>query len=475
MTVWDEFKKTAGVEPVSIDGLNREALKSPPNPSAAVNANPEIEVTPEYQRVLDWLNVNAPIIFVTGKAGTGKTTLVHFLRGTFSGNTVVVAPTGVAALNVNGSTIHSFFRFPPRVVLDNDIQLIRNRQLYRKMKLLIIDEISMVRADVIDAIDLFLRRNREVNEPFGGVQLLMVGDLFQLPPVIKRSDAEALALMEYDSPYFFSAKVLKQCSMVFQELNKIYRQSDPAFISVLNQVRAADSVEQILPVLNQRHLAGNPLGDTVITLACTNRVADSINDRELGKLNSPLHTFAGEVTGKFGLGEDKLPSPINLSLKSGAQVMFTKNDSKKRWVNGTLGRVAELSANSIRVEIANAPMQKVIEVKQETWESYKYLYDDDLDRIVPTNIGSYFQYPLMLAWAVTIHKSQGKTLEKVRVDLGSGAFDYGQVYVALSRCRSLEDIHLVRPVRHNDIKCDPVIKRFYEALNRNVTGTSSAG
>ena len=371
----------------------------------------------------------------------------------------------MAALNVGGSTIHSFFRFPPRVVSDDDIKLVRDRNLYRKLNLLIIDEISMVRAEVVDAIDQFLQLNREIHEPFGGVQLLMVGDLFQLSPVNPRRESDVLKSMGYESPYFFSAKVFKRCSMAFRELTKTYRQSQEEFISVLNQVRVAESIDHVLPFLNRRHLSCEETNDAIITLACTNRVADSINDRELKKLSSPMHTFIGEVSGKFALEDEKLPSPLNLSLKVGAQVMFTKNDEKKRWVNGTLGRVVELGADAIRIEIGDESVRGTHDVWQVKWESYKYEYDAGQDKITPTSTGVYRQYPLMLAWAVTIHKSQGKTLEKIRLDLGEGAFDYGQVYVALSRCRSLEDIHLERPVRENDIKCDPVIKRFYSALN----------
>lgn len=470
MGIWDEFKKAFNVSPVSIEKLNREALKTPSEPFPSVQKTNEIEVTPEYREILDWLNAKAPIIFVTGKAGTGKTTLIRYLRANFQDNAVVVAPTGVAALHVSGATIHSFFRFPPRVVTDDDIKMVSDRKLYQKMRLLIIDEVSMVRAEIIDAIDQFLQHNREIKKPFGGVQLLMVGDLFQLPPVIKRLEYEALKLMGYESPYFFSAKILKRCAMVSKELTKMYRQSEEQFISILNRVRVAESIDDVLPALNRRCLSTDANNDhAIITLACTNRVADGINDQELNKLSTPLRTFVGEVSGKFALEDEKLPSPLNLTLKIGAQVMFTKNDEKKRWVNGTLGRVVEFDVDAIRVETGEGRFKETFDVKPVKWESFKYEYDHGQDRIKPVSAGVYRQYPLMLAWAVTIHKSQGKTLEKVRVDLGEGAFDYGQVYVALSRCRSLEDIHLAKPIRNTDIKCDPAIKRFYSALGASQT------
>ena len=465
MAIWDEFKKMFGATPVSIDQLNRAALKVPPRIQAVRPKAIEIEITPEYKQILDWLNAGAPIVFVTGKAGTGKTTLVQYLREKFQANTVVVAPTGVAALNVGGATIHSFFRFPPHILTSKDIKHVRDRKLYKKIRLLIIDEISMVRVDLIDAIDLFLRTVRENNHPFGGVQLLMIGDLFQLPPVVPTPERTALESMGYPSPYFFSAKAFKECAMMPSELTKVYRQNEESFIGILNKVRIAEAVDEILPILNHRCLPPNPTEGLLLTLACTNKVADEINDQHLKKLATQAHTYTGDIVGKFTIEHDKLPSPINLTLKVGAQVMFTKNDEKGRWVNGTIGKVVELAANIIRVEIAGAYGPLTYDVQRTKWESYKYIYDEYLDGISSVSTGYYLQYPLMLAWAVTIHKSQGKTLDKVQIDLGQGAFDYGQVYVALSRCRKLENIYLTKPIRRQDVKCDPLIKRFYAALN----------
>lgn len=233
----------------------------------------------------------------------------------------------------------------------------------------------------------------------------------------------------------------------------------------MNQIRTAENVDDILPIVNGRHLPVEKGREAFITLACTNTVADAINDQELGKLDTPLRTFIGEVTGKFALEDEKLPSPLNLGLKVGAQVMFTKNDEAKRWVNGTVGRIVDFEEDAIRVEVKDGILKGTYDVNRVKWESFKYEYDHEKDRIRPVSTGVYRQYPLMLAWAVTIHKSQGKTLEKVLLDLGNGAFSPGQVYVALSRCRALEDIHLLRPIQATDIKCDPVIKRFYAALN----------
>lgn len=469
-SVWDKFKEMFGVSPVSIDEIRQKALvveKAEKAPAVQQKtryvSSDDIVITEEYKQVLEWLKAGAPIVFISGKAGTGKTTFIRYLRKHFDTNLVVVAPTGVAALNIEGATIHSFFRFPPRIIVSEDIQHVRDRKLYTKMSLLVIDEASMVRADVVDGIDKFLRKNRGINEPFGGVQVLLVGDLFQLPPVLNQRELEAFRRMGYDSPYFFSSQAFTQCQMVSKELTKIFRQSDEKFIQMLNKVREAEALDEVIPSLNERHKM-QTISETSITLTCTNRVADQINDERLKNLPGEIKTFTGEVSGKFALEDEKLPSPINLSLKVGAQVMFTKNDEKKRWVNGTLGKVVDLK-NCIRVQIQDKYNSAIYDVSVVKWEAFRYEYNEHEDRIIPVQTGLYRQYPLMLAWAVTIHKSQGRTLEKVRVDLGDGAFDYGQVYVALSRCRSLEDIHLVRPLRVNDIKCDPVIKRFYQALS----------
>jgi len=471
MSIWENFKKVFGVSPVSISRANKAAVKGGEFSSIKRQSLEEIEITNEYQEVLEWLKSGAPIVFVTGKAGTGKTTFVRYLRQAFDDNIVVVAPTGVAALNIEAPTIHAFFRLPSRIIMENDIKFIRDRRLITKMKVLVIDEISMVRPDMIDAIDRFLRLNRESNEVFGGVQLLLIGDLFQLPPVVNRQEAQAIQLMRYESRYFFSAKALKNCSLVSKELTKNYRQSDKEFIDLLDKIRIGENLDQALPVINQRAISVKLLDETRLTLSCTNDVADRINEREMKKLAGKLRIFEGVISGKFIVERKKLPSPINLALKKGAQVMFTKNDSARRWVNGTLGKVIGFENESIRVEVEGKYQNKAYDVQKVMWESYEYKYDERKQKIVAVKVGSYTQYPLMLAWAVTIHKSQGKTLEKVRVDLGSGAFDFGQVYVALSRCRSLKDIHLVKPIKAQDVKCDPIIKRFYKALGKGVTHT----
>lgn len=468
MGLLDDFKKQFGIKTFSVGELNKHAtIKRPVVTSPVHHIDPlaGITVTEEYLKVKGLLEAGCQIVFVSGKAGTGKSTLIHYLRHTYKNNIVVVAPTGVAALNVHGVTLHSYFQLPPRIVTEDDIKKVRDRKLYARLDLLIVDEISMVRADIIDAMDAFLRKNgRSEDLPFGGTQMLLVGDLFQLPPVVTNREETILDERGYASPFFFSAKSLEQCQMASVELTEIFRQRDPGFADMLNSIRVAESLQDVIPRINDSCASAE--GDnSIITLSCTNAVADQINTAELQKLPGDSKSYYGEITGKFAVEEERLPSPINLGLKVGAQVMFTKNDESRRWVNGSLGRVVELIDTTIKVELLTDTQGIIHDVQPVAWESYKYEYDDLRGRIVPFVSGRYVQYPLMLAWAVTIHKSQGKTLERVQIDLGAGAFASGQVYVALSRCRSLSDIRLTRPIRISEVKCDPIILRFNRMLS----------
>ena len=470
MGLINSLKEILGVTPVNIGELNRAAAGKAERAesfSIASDLPENIEITGEYQQIITLIDSGVPLIFVSGKAGTGKTTLVHYLRSVSRKNIVVVAPTGVAALNVKGATIHSFFRLPPRMITDEDIKEVRNRRVYEKIDILVIDEISMVRADVVDAMDQFLRLNGPVaGKPFGGIQIVFVGDLFQLSPVVKKREEEILWARRYETPFFFSAKALQRCQFAPVELSRTYRQTDTEFVAMLDRVRAAEELGTVVPRINQYCYAEADGRPSLITLTCTNAAADEINRTKLDELPGEVKTFTGEISGKFDIQHEKLPSPLELRLKPGAQVMFTKNDELKRWVNGTIGRVTGFEGNVIRVELVSGQPGEICDVRQVSWESFKYEYDAARDKIKPVTIGKYTQFPLMLAWAVTIHKSQGKTLEKVKVDLGEGAFAPGQVYVALSRCRSLQDITLARPIKRTEIKCDQRIKRFYEALAR---------
>jgi hypothetical protein len=377
---------------VNIGFLNQSAthVRSAPLPVVDIpDPLDGIEVTDEYRTVESLLEDGCPIIFVTGKAGTGKTTLIHYLRHKHSHkNIVVVAPTGVAALNIKGATIHSFFRFPGRKVTADDIKKVSDRKLYTKLDLLVIDEISMVRADLMDAIDKFLRLNgRDPDKPFGGTQLLVVGDLLQLPPVVTREEESVLFGRRYTSPFFFSAKALQDCDLVPVELTRIYRQTDPRFMEMLNKIRVAEDLDTVLPKINDACLSGSGGEDSYITLTCTNTRADQINLKELQQLPGEASTFVGVKTGKFRLEDSRLPSPMDLKLKPGAQVMFTKNDGEKRWVNGTIGRVIEFKEHSIQVELISDHPGSIHDVQRVSWETYKYEYDYLEDRIKATLIG----------------------------------------------------------------------------------------
>lgn len=467
MSILDTIKRLVGVKPVDIGELNRRATRQPlrDGPGQAIkDPLAGVHISDEYKTVESLLNAGCPAVFVTGNAGTGKSTLIQYLRTVLKKKMVVVAPTGVAALNVGGVTINAFFQLPPKIHEDEDIKLVYDRKLYQKLDLLIIDEVSMVRCDLMDSIDKFLRKNRSSDMPFGGVQLLLIGDLFQLPPVVPRQEMVVLSSKSYASPYFFSSFSLQKSSMVPVELTSVYRQDDNFFISLLNSIRLGENIETAMAELNARCYRRKDVS-TDITLTCTNNRADQINMKELHQIPEKEYAFKGEIKGRFSLEEDKLPSPFDLRLKVGARVMFTKNDDNRRWVNGTLGIIRNIDQESIGVELVTDHKGQIYDVQRVTWETYKYAYDPAKDKIVAKKVGAYTQYPIMLAWAVTIHKSQGKTLDNVLVDLGNAAFASGQVYVALSRCRSISGISLQRPIRKSDVKCDPLIKRFYIAMN----------
>jgi len=431
--------------------------------------NEEIEITPDYQAVISAIDANDPLIFISGKAGTGKTTLIGYLRDKVSGNVVVVAPTGVAALQVKGVTIHSFFHLPPRIIFPKeDIKIVKDKRMYEGIRLLIIDEISMVRADIIDAIDLFLRANGpKQGKPFGGIQVMFVGDLFQLPPVVTDSDMELLKDRGYDEAFFFNAMALSGKKMTMIELKKIFRQKDKQFTDILNQIRVNEDIEEAIEILNRECYPKE--GDErpyAITLTTTNKRADSINEAALDAVDGGSIEFLGVLEGTFNLDDRNLPSPVNLILKIGAHVMFTANDqmTPKRWVNGTIGTVKEFIGNTVRIEIQGESTSTIFDVASHAWEAYKYEIDLATGKITSLVVGGYQQIPLMLAWAITIHKSQGKSMSEVNIDLAGGTFASGQAYVALSRCRTLAGIRLKRPIKISDVHCEPEIKRFYDVL-----------
>lgn len=417
-----------------------------------------------FKYALDFLEKSNGSAFITGRAGTGKSTLLTLFRNSTRKKVVVVAPTGVAALNVQGQTIHSFFGFPAKPLQRQDIRRRRNRSLYRNMQVLVIDEISMVRADLLDNIDYFLQINRDSPLPFGGVQVVFFGDLFQLPPVVSTMAERELFSTVYDSPYFFSANVFNESfELEFIELTETYRQESAHFVRLLDAVRVNQIDYDDLEDLNTRHIPEFKSPDFYITLSSRNSIVNKINQERLAALQSDEYTYLASVSGNFS--ERLTPAEPALRLKTGAQVMFVKNDPQRRFVNGTIGKVIKLMDDEIHVLIENAAgEQKVINVEKLKWEMMRYQTNDATDpaNISTETIGSYTQYPLRLAWAITIHKSQGKTFDKIIIDLGRGAFEHGQTYVALSRCRTLEGIVLRQSLTGRDIIIDERVVEFFE-------------
>jgi hypothetical protein len=414
-------------------------------------------------------------VFLTGKAGTGKTTFLHRLKENCPKRMVIVAPTGVAAINAGGSTIHSFFQlaFGPYVpnADQKSFQHKMNKQkisLIKSLDLLVIDEISMVRADTLDNIDEVLRRYRDRNKPFGGVQLLMIGDLHQLSPVVKDQDWELLKPY-YSNLYFFNSRALQQTSPISIELKHIYRQSDTFFIDILNAVRENRIDEQVLAQLNQRYIPNfNPDEEEgYITLTSHNQSANIINDEKLKGLKAKSYHYKADVKGEFP--EFSYPNALELELKEGAQVMFVKNDASrdKLYFNGKIGKIIKIKDDYIHVKCPG-DLQEIV-VGRVEWENTKYELNPDTKEIEEKVIGSFIQYPIKLAWAITIHKSQGLTFEKAIID-ANAAFAHGQVYVALSRCKSFEGMVLRTPISFNSIKTDGTVATYTKNAEQNSPG-----
>lgn len=409
--------------------------------------------TDEYRLALDHIRTETGHLFITGRAGTGKSTLLRALRDLVPGESIVVAPTGLAAVNVGGQTIHSFFGFPPRLIRGDDIRRSRNGSLMRKIKYLIIDEVSMVRSDLMWAIDQSLRVNRgRPRESFGGVRLIMFGDLHQLPPVVQEAEVAEHLETNFGGPFFFSAPALREgAGTVRLELSHVFRQSDVALIDILNRIRDGEADEDALDFLNQRV---NPVrtlseGDPYVILTPTNAAAQRINMAYLDALGGTPRKYEAGVTGEYNAASQ--PTDATLLLKPGAKVILLRNDPDKRWVNGTVARISRLDDKRIWISLNG----EEYEVEPASWESRRYAFDKDQEKIVETVAGTFKQFPLRLAWALTIHKAQGLTLDKVYIDLGRGTFAHGQAYVALSRCRSLEGLALARRLSARDILFDP--------------------
>jgi ATP-dependent DNA helicase PIF1 len=446
-----EPSENTPAKPVAVE-RPKPVLVTAPEPKSSVS------ITAEFKHAFELLENTRKNVFLTGKAGTGKSTFLHYFREHSRKKIAVVAPTGVAALNVGAQTIHSFFRLKPGFVDIKALKPTRTRIL-RNLELLIIDEISMVRADVFDGIDRALKLARRNTDPFGGVQVCVVGDLFQLPPVVTREEKSFFGQF-YTSPFFFCTEAYKNAHFTTVQFSTIHRQNDGAFIQILNAIRAGTCDVIELEALNSRlNPKASPAPGTLV-LTTTNALADTINHTKLENLVGKARSYEGALDGDFGISGARLPSPETLTLKVGAQVMFVKNDSEGRWVNGTIGTVQALDEDSISVRIGEVNYT----VEREEWTSLGYEFNTEEDKIIEKTLGTYTQFPLTLAWAITIHKSQGKTLERVIIDLGNGAFAAGQLYVALSRCKSLTGIALKQPVTPGDIRCDTEVMAFMEMI-----------
>lgn len=443
--------------------LKGSGTKPHPSPGKSIINNAFV-LTPEFKENFNAIEKTKQNYFITGEAGTGKTTFLHFFRKNTKKSTVVLAPTGIAAINSGGQTIHSFFHLPPKLLQKEDIRRVYHAsRLFKRLELLMIDEVSMVRADLLDAIDQALRLNTgNFKLPFGGVQIVLVGDLCQLPPVVDKGMVEVFEML-YETPYFFSAKAFGGASFLELNFQSNFRQKNLKFLETLNKIRNQSLGYEELKFLNTRVVMDFDESDgDYITLTPTNAAANAINNIRLERLQEKEFLFEAKIKGKFD--RSSYPTEVELRLKVGSQVLLIKNDSEKRWVNGTLGEIAALKPNKIEVRINN----KVHEIFPQKWEKIKYKFDEKKQKIVEEVVGSFEQFPIKLAWALTIHKSQGLTFDNLIVDLDHGAFTHGQVYVALSRCRTLEGIILRRPVTERDILFDSrihSIHKYFQKLN----------
>lgn len=417
-------------------------------------------ITEEHKKCLEILEKTNQNIFITGKAGTGKSQLIQYFRQKTIKKVVVLAPTGIAALNIRGQTIHSFFGFPPRIIEPKAIRRQESGKI-TELDTLIIDEISMVRADLLDGVDRFLRLNGKNQDlPFGGVQIVLAGDMYQLPPVVTSEESEVYGQF-YDSPYFFSANSFHLDEFNVVELKTIFRQKEREFVNFLNNVRNGEVTSENMELVNQK-VTDNVLEKDHVILCTINKTAQYINEQKLEAIYQPEFVFEATVEDDFPTEDRTLPVDLKLHLKKGAKVLFVRNDPAGRWVNGTLGKIHDVSEDLIEVKVDES--KEVVQVSPCEWDNIKYEYDPKSGGLNEKVIGKLKQYPLRLAWAITIHKSQGMTLDRVCLDFSHSPFAHGQTYVALSRCRSLEGLILSRQIWPNDVIVDERIQKFHKRL-----------
>jgi len=418
--------------------------------------------TPAFERAASFLEQPGGNLFVTGRAGTGKSTLLKALRDVYADRMVVLAPTGLAAINIGGQTIHSFFGFPPRLIQESDIKRSRNGRVMRKLEFLVIDEASMVRSDLMWGIDRAMRVNRgRPREAFGGARVLLFADLHQLPPVIQEPEVLVHLTETHGSPFFFLIDALREgAGTALLELTQIFRQTDDDLIRVLNAVREGNVSDSDLAFINTcvRPIRTLAEGEPYVILTTTNAAAKRINNRYLEALPERAVRFNATITGDFNANIE--PADPALELKPGAKVMMLRNDPDKRWVNGTIARISRLTDKQVFVDVNG----REYEVEPVAWEHRRYAFDQSAEKIVETVAGTFKQFPLRLAWALTIHKAQGLTLDKVYIDLGTGTFAHGQTYVALSRCRTMQGLALARPLTRRDIIFDSAALGYREVF-----------
>jgi ATP-dependent exoDNAse (exonuclease V) alpha subunit len=401
-------------------------------------------------------------LLIVGRAGTGKTTLIREILSNRNVRQVVLAPTGIAALQAGGQTIHSFFKIPPGLNDLRDLPPIYGRQasLIKSIDRMIIDEISMMRADLLDTVDFTLRRTRKRDSPFGGIQVIMVGDFFQLPPVVGNDERDSFGKL-YENRYIFSSKIIQEIEPKIIELTKVFRQRDEKFIEILGNIREGRNIFESIAFLNKMCVRDHDSGEVPLLLTAYNITADTYNLSKLMELPGELCEYMGKIEGDFNIAKNKLPSPELLQLKVGARVMMTKNDTQLRWVNGSLGTVEELTSDSILIRIDHST--QICDVNKCKWERNVYTFDQSENRIEKKIIGRYIQFPIQLAWASTIHKAQGLTLNDVRLDLSTRNFECGQTYVALSRATSLDGLSFTHPLSEEDIIVDHNLSKLISA------------